>query len=389
MPNIKTLLFFIFLLMFSTVADAQKRRKSPVRKAPQAKVEIDSATILYDSMLGSTAQVMFVDSIVTDKSNFLNAVTISRSSGSLNTYDAFWKTTGQPSSFTYMNEFGNRALFSKREADGHSRLYAVDKLGGQWSEPKLINDFDDEFEDINCPYLMSDGITLYFSAKGKNSVGGYDIFVTMYDTDSARFYKPENIGLPYNSRANDYYYVIDEYNSIGWLVTDRNQPEDKVCVYSFIPSDSRKAYDEDEMGEERLRSLASINSISDTWIDQNALQTARERLATLKKQDSREIENKIFFYINDDVVYTSAADFRQPSNRLRYTKLSEMKAEIAELETSVDSLRQKYSTASHIEQRAMKSKILEGEHRLEQLYTDTKSLEKEMRNTENRVLTKQ
>lgn len=375
--------------MFGVAADAQKRKKTVVRKAQQAKVEIDPEVALYDEMLSSTARVMFVDSMVTDKSNVLNAIVLSRPSGSLSTYDAFWKTTGQESSFTYMNDFGNRVLFSKKDTTGHSFLYSADKLSGEWSEPKRIDDFGDDFEDINCPYLMSDGVTLYFAAKGKNGVGGYDIYVTMYDTDSARFYKPENIGLPYNSHANDYYYVIDEFSSIGWLVTDRNQPEGKVCVYTFIPSDSRETYNEDVFDEEHLRRLASIHSISDTWTDEKALDAARDRLSALRQHDAETTDDAMSFYINDQVVYSSPTAFRVQANRQRYTKLTAMLNEKSELDDSLDVLRRKYNAATNSERRSLSLQILNAEQQSEKLLIRIIALEKDIRNTENKALNNQ
>ena len=50
------------------------------------------------------------------------------------------------------------------------------------------------------------------------------------------FYIPDNYGLPYNSTANDYFLAIDERNNLGWLISDRYQPEDKVCIYIFVPN---------------------------------------------------------------------------------------------------------------------------------------------------------
>ena len=89
---------------------------------------------------------------------------------------------------------------------------------------------------------MADGVTLYFAAQGVNSMGGYDIFMSTFDLDKGVFYSPENIGLPFNSTANDYLLAIDDINHLGWLVTDRRQPEDKVCIYTFVPTASRRRH---------------------------------------------------------------------------------------------------------------------------------------------------
>ena len=107
-------------------------------------------------------------------------------------------------------------------------------------------------------------ITLYYGAKGPESIGGYDIFVTRYDMDERKFLYPENIGMPFNSLANDYLYAIDEINNIGWFVSDRHQPEGKVCIYIFIPNTTRKTYDFNNIDQEKLTRLARISSIKET-----------------------------------------------------------------------------------------------------------------------------
>ena len=388
MTNIKILYLLIAIFVLGTTADAQTRRKKVVRKPQPVKVEQNPADVLYENMLGSTARVMFIDSVVTDKTNFLAAIPLSRESGSLETYDAFWKTAGQRDSYTYMNEFGNKVLFSKKGIDGLSHLYTADKLNGQWSTPKEIEEFGSDFEDINCPYMMSDGVTLYFAAKGKNGVGGYDIYVTMYDTDSARFYKPENIGLPYNSRCNDYYCVIDEFNSLGWLVTDRNQPDGKVCVYTFVPSESRQTYDEDEMDEEKLQGFAAISSIHDTWTNNSKLQAARSRLAALKNRNRSASSEAMSFYINDNTVYTKSEDFKVSANRQRYAKLVALKAEKTKLEAGLETMRKQFGSSSSAARAKLVPAILKAERQSEQLDVQTDTLELEIRNAENKAITK-
>lgn len=91
--------------------------------------------------------------------------------------------------------------------------------------------------------MMADGMTLYFAAKGEESLGGYDIFVTRYNKSTGEFVRAENVGMPFNSPANDYLMAIDETCNIGWFVTDRNQTADNVCIYRFIPNETREVYD--------------------------------------------------------------------------------------------------------------------------------------------------
>ena len=167
-------------------------------------------------------------------------------------------------------------------------------------------------------------MTLYFSAKSKEGLGGYDIYVTRFNTDSAKFYHPENIGLPYNSKANDYYCVIDEFDNIGWLVTDRRQPKGKVCIYTFVPAETRTTYDGEVIGEDTLKALAEITRISDTWTDKAKLQSARRRLASLLTRNDAVKAKTFSFIVNDKTVYTSLSDFKSPKSRERLAKLQQM-----------------------------------------------------------------
>ena len=66
----------------------------------------------------------------------------------------------------------------------------------KWGERNYVDGIDESFTAINYPFVMSDGITLFFAAKGDKSVGGYDIFTTTFDSESGKFYQPQNYGLP-------------------------------------------------------------------------------------------------------------------------------------------------------------------------------------------------
>lgn len=378
-------LLLLLLLSVSFGSPAQVKKRQARAKASEIKVEkhVDPSDLLYENMLSSTARVLFIDSIVTDKADFLNKIPLNKESGRIGLYDELYGTSGNPSSFVYINEFGNKMFFSLPGQDGQCRLYSADKLNGQWTNQKLIDDFGEDFEDINYPFMMSDGVTLYFSAKSKEGLGGYDIYVTMYDADSARFYKPENIGLPYNSKANDYYCVIDEFDEIGWLVTDRNQPEGKVCVYTFVPSSSREVYDENEVGEERLKSLAGIWSIKDTWTDEQQLVSAKGRLAKLFRRRGDGGDVDIRFIVNDNTVYTKLEDFKSATDRDRFIKLSMKKQACQGITEKLDGYRKEYSSGTMAVKRRLVATIKDLEEKHGQLYREIRSLEKDIRNSEN------
>lgn len=89
------------------------------------------------------------------------------------------------------------------------------------------------------------------------------------------------------------------------------------------------------------------------------------------------------FVVNDRTVYTSAADFKSPTNRQRFTKLCNMKDNAAELAESLDDMRLEYAKGSSALKRQLGASILKAERQFETLEANIKKLEKEIRNTEN------
>lgn len=80
---------------------------------------------------------------------------------------------------------------------------------------------------------MADGVTIYYASDGEG-LGGYDIFVTRYNTNTDTYLVPENVGMPFNSPYNDYMYVIDD--SIIWdglLPTVTSRKGKYVSTFSF------------------------------------------------------------------------------------------------------------------------------------------------------------
>lgn len=379
----KRFLYFILILLSANIsfnAHAQKSKTAGKTTLTVKNTVQEEAKMIYENMLPSTEQIMIIDSVIVDKNDFINSIPLTKESGTINTYNNFWNVADQPQSYTYINEFGNKIFFSKTDETGHSRLYTADKLNGKWTDLKRISDFDEEFDDINNPFMMSDGITLYFAGKSKDNLGGYDIYVTMYDADSARFYKPQNIGLPYNSTGNDYYCIINEFDSLGWLVTDRRQPEGKVCIYTFVPSASRTLYDESAIEAGTLEALADIRSIKDTWTDENKLNAAKIRLAKLIKRKNVSESNLISFIVNDKTIYTSPDEFKSETNKKRFNQLCQMKMQAKDIRLKLEKLREGYISA---ENSILGKEIIKAENQLEQLTLYIRAFEKEIRNTEN------
>lgn len=78
---------------------------------------------------------------------------------------------------------------------------------GKWGEPVSLGfTLNTEYDEEGI-FLHPDGRTLYFSSRGHESMGGYDIFKSTYD--KGKWSVPENLGYPINTPDDDVYFVID------------------------------------------------------------------------------------------------------------------------------------------------------------------------------------
>jgi hypothetical protein len=364
---------------------AQKKKKvikRPIAVVPEEPAEDPRIT----EMRELTQQIIFFDSVVVEKNHFLSAIRLHPESGRLSSFNDFFRVHGTPDGYVYLNEMGNKCYFSDVSDDGGLRLFTSDKLGSEWSSPTPLKGISEGISEANYPFMMADGTTFYFAAKGEESIGGYDIFMTRYDAEDGRFFKPENIGMPFNSEANDYMYAIDETNNIGYFVTDRRQPEDKVCVYMFIPPTTRRNYNVESLSDEQLRGYADISRIADTWGNGKERKLALERLNSLQETGREENKPEMTFVINDQTTYTSVSQFRHPDSKGLYAELQEAKRQLEDTQVLLEKSRNYFAKASADDKQTLRPEILDAEKKLERLIADTKSLEKRIRNAENSII---
>lgn len=386
------LIVALFIVLLAIPVQGQRRRVKKVQRVQKISPEEQMRLERIERMKAAMQKVMIIDSVVVDKEGFLKAYHLSSETGSIKDGDDFFHIKENDGYFVYLNEIGNKCYYSKQETDSTSNLYYREEANLEWSQPVLLEGINDEhlFRHVNYPYMMGDGSTFYFAADGDpEGLGGYDIYMTTYDEEDKRFLRPVNIGMPFNSEANDYLYVIDEYANLGWFATDRNQEEGKVCIYVFVPSEKRLVYSAEDYTPEEINSFAEISCISDTWDDEEQYCLAVHRLEEVRKaQQPKENSNNISFVINDDVTYRQLSEFKLPENLMRYQQLVALKNRQATLNQSLEKTREAYAIAGKAARKAMASGILSDEQQVQTLYSAIHDLEKTIRNTENTYLTK-
>ena len=385
----KTVILAIALLLpLSMSAQKRKKRvKKPVVEVPQEDPRITS-------MREMTQQITIIDSIVTDKDQLLSQLLLSDETGRILSSSAFW---GKGDSTTvFVNEMGNKAYFSQPDDSLKQQLCTSDLLGGEWSKPQLLNGISEGISETAYPFMLADGLTFYFAGKGEESIGGYDIFMTRYDAHNNSFLKPENIGMPFNSEANDYLFAIDEYAHIGYFVSDRRQPEGKACLYIFIPQSSRKTYDPIVYTPAEIRGFADISSIADTWGNGEERNAALARYHAISinnmkatNTDAQPDDNTTAsqqIVINDALTYSSARDFRSREAAVLYKQLIEARQQLCLLNEQLEKSRSFYPQAAGAEKKTLQREMLQAEAEVTKLYSRIGTLEKEARSAEIKVI---
>ena len=381
------ILSLAFLLPLSL--NAQKKKKRPVKKPVVVVVEEPQEDPRITNMREMTQQIVIIDSIVTDKSQFLSHYILSSETGKIMTANQFKgiKADG----YIYLNEMGNKAYFGKADKNGIRQIFTSDKLGDRWGEPILMNGLSEGIDEADYPFMMNDGITFYFAARGEESIGGYDIFFTRYDSRSGAFLKPENIGMPFNSEANDYMYAAEEQSGIVYFVSDRRQPEGKVCVYIFILPDTRRSYDPSRFTEQQIRDFADITRIADTWGNGSERRAALERLKAVFTNDSQPAadnatEANTAIVINDRLTYSNVRDFRSPTAANHYRELLKARERLSTLEAELQKSRDRYVRADENGRSLLRDIILHNEEQALTLRNNIHTLEKQIRNEENNII---
>ena len=343
------------------------------RDTEQAEAEL-SELLKKTRMFKSVEKVAVIDSFVVSKNKFLDTYKISSTSGKIQWNDGRNGTV-------YENEMGNKRLLSE-EKDSLMQLYTQEKLLDGWGEKIAVESLNDSCN-VNFPFLMGDGTTLYYASDGEGTLGGYDIFVTRYDSEDNTYLRPSNIGMPFNSTANDYLYAVDEFNNLGWFVTDRNQPTDTVCVYVFVPNESKETYNYEATDPQVTMDAATLRSIQTTWNDEEQVRDARQRLAALKYGKEKEVKKTDFqFIVDDSATYTVWEDFRSKEAQNMYRQLVQKEKDLNQLQTNLAQKREQFATENGLGRKKLEPSILDLEKRIPQLVEEVEKLAIEVRRLE-------
>ncbi|MFH0896275.1 MAG: OmpA family protein [Bacteroidota bacterium] len=93
---------------------------------------------------------------------------------------------------------------------GGRDIYKSEKKGsGEWGPVINLGPAINTAYDEDSPFILPDGVSLYFSSQGHESMGGFDIYSATL-SDDGFWGRPENLGYPINTTEDDVFYVPTE-----------------------------------------------------------------------------------------------------------------------------------------------------------------------------------
>ena len=352
---------------FADASDCLNKYKESLSDQPDRMAEIDSCLAycrLAERYLKRVEDIAVIDSAILPNDRILSFYNLSSESGSLSVTD------GLVSFCTSLGDYkcssvGNDSLI----------LRSCINILGEWTDCDTLPENVNAGARQNYPFLLSDGVTLYFASDMAGGLGGYDIYVTRHQTDADVWFAPENLGYPFNSAANDYLYVIDEVNGVGWFATDRNSPSGYVTVYKFVVNSEKIIIKDADLARLRAQMLSLRYGVAP-----QKKPADEQPIAVADSETEPTEEEQTTIVITDRIVYHSVSEFRSPQARTLYLQSEALAAEISAEEEAL--CQERLSYLSQRENKTLASSIETRERKLLDMYPQLRELTYQMRQTE-------
>lgn len=360
---------------FAKYERVNRRNKEALAKLTEHKEFADK----LKRLINRTEDIQIIDSLIVSKSDFLSAYKLSSSAGSLQPMSNFFRNQSTNNQILFINERQDKIYYPQGDSVFGSKLYTMEKLLDNFGNEKRLSESVNQNGNQAYPFVMPDGLTIYFSSTGHGSLGGYDLFVTRYNLTNDLYLTPNQLNMPFNSPFNDYMMAIDEEKGIGWFASDRFQPKDSVCVYTFIPSSGVTLLESEDATY--LANRAKIASIKDSWrpdTDYSALLQRSHTAAVPQRTTQRDFT----FVINDEKTYYTLSDFKNASARSLFSQAVELENRLKQLEDDLSEKRNQIAGGSSTS--SLGTTILSLEKETENIFKEMESLKFRARNEEIR-----
>lgn len=126
---------------------------------------------------------------------------------------------------------------------GGTDLYMAKKLpNGQWAIPQNLGKTINTQYNEDFPHFSEDGQTLYFASQGHSSMGGFDIFKSVYNSENNTWTEPKNLGYPINTSDDNYTISFTEKERSAYVSISRDGGMGDLDIWRMRFNDSDQRY---------------------------------------------------------------------------------------------------------------------------------------------------
>ena len=179
----------------------------------------------------------------------------------------------------------------------------------RWAEPKNMGSTINTEYDEEGVFMHPDGRTIYFSSRGHNSMGGFDIFKSTLQDDGS-WLIPENLGYPVNTPDDDLFFILNASGKHGYYSSVRDDGQGDYDIYMITfrgPEKNPVLHNEDNL-------LANVEPVTESIIaEQVEIKTTRLTILKGTIKDALtfnpvEAQIEIVDNVKNEVVSTSSSN---------------------------------------------------------------------------------
>lgn len=141
-----------------------------------------------------------------------------------------------------ISQDGNTLYFSSNRKGGFGGqdIYSSTKNSqGKWEEPQNLGSSINTLYNEGTPFILPDGISLYFSSQGHEGMGGFDTYKSINQGNNT-WSVPHNLGYPWNTTDdNTFLYPIDNGEKALYAgIIDNQEQRASIKELSLIKTES-------------------------------------------------------------------------------------------------------------------------------------------------------